>query len=394
MFDIVRYENGEAARNEELFAAFSASAARRVRRFHESIPDYAPTPLISLEALARELGVGSIFVKDESKRFGLNAFKALGGSYAIAALLGKKLGFSSDEILYPRLTEAAANGKLKDMCFITATDGNHGRGIAWTAKRLGVKSLVLMPEGSSAERLENIRKLGADARITDLNYDDAVRLAADMAAEKGFTLVQDTAWDGYEEIPTRIMQGYLTMASEAAEQLAPLLPTHIFLQAGVGSMAAATAAYFTDICGAAAPVITITEPNAANCFYRTAKAADGRLHKVGGALRTEMAGLACGEPNPLAWDILRHTAAFYASVPDEVTERGMRLLGHPLPGTPPVTSGESGAVTTGLVHALLHDEEGRRFRDMLGLGPQSRILCISTEGDTDRSSYERIMAES
>ena len=369
---------------------FGVETARTIQAFHESFPEYSPTPLVRLNALAKDLGVKGIFVKDESKRFGLNAFKVLGGSHAIGRRIARMLGVEFSALSCALMTSAETRAKLGGLTFITATDGNHGRGVAWTAQRLGQKSVVYMPRGTARERLENIRRLGATADITDMNYDDTVRYCSRLADENGWILVQDTSWPGYEEIPRWIMQGYTTMGLEIARQLDGEKPTHIFLQAGVGAMAGAMAGFFADLCGDAPPVITVVEPHRANCFYRTAGANDGKLHAVGGDLNTIMAGLACGEPCPLAWELLRSTAANYASIPDWVAAEGMRLLGRPLPGDTAVCSGESGASAFGFAVEALRR---RDLRESLRLDAHSRILCISTEGDTDRENCRRILRD-
>ena len=296
------------------------------------------------------------------------------------------------ELSCERMTSPAVKAKLGELTFVTATDGNHGRGVAWTANRLGQKCVVYMPKGTARERLENIRKLGADASIMDFGYDDCVRLARDNAAKNGWILVQDTAWDGYEEIPLHIMEGYLTMGLESVHQLNWNLPTHVFLQAGVGSMAGALAAFFSNYCGKhQRPVIVIVEPNKADCFYRTAYANDGRLHAVTGPMDSIMAGLCCGEPCTIAWNILHDYADDFISMPDYVAAKGMRILGNPLSGDPRVISGESGASTTGLVAEILQNESLDWLRSQLRLDASSRILCISTEGDTDKANYRRIV---
>lgn len=190
-----------------------AQSVQRAMNFHRTIPGYEPTPLVSLPALARELGVAKLWVKDESKRFGLNAFKALGGSWAIARWMGEKLGLEGDELTFPALTEPKA-------------------------RELGCRAVVYLPKGSAQERLDNILALGARAEITDLNYDDAVRLATRKSEENSWVLIQDTAWPGYEQIPAWIMEGYTTLAGEIFDQLTEAgeePPTHLFLQAGVGS---------------------------------------------------------------------------------------------------------------------------------------------------------------
>ena len=370
---------------------FGPETAKRARRFHENFPEYQMTPLVALDDLAKRVGVASIYVKDESFRFGLNAFKALGGSYAIGNCIAKRLGVSLEELPFGVLLSGDASRELGELTFATATDGNHGRGVAWTAHRLGMKSVVYMPKGSAAERLANIRALGAEASITDLNYDDTVRLARTESGKNGWILVQDTAWQGYEEIPALIMEGYTTMAAEAFEQLGGRLPTHVFLQAGVGSMAAAVAAYFAAVGGEDRPTVVIVEPDQADCFYRTAAADDGELHAVTGVMRSIMAGLCCGEPSPLAWEILHDYADGFVSMPDAVAARGMRVLGNPFGKDPRVISGESGAAAFGAAVEILTNPEHAQLKEKLHLNENSRVLCFSTEGDTDQENYRRIV---
>ena len=370
---------------------FGLERAKKARAFHATFPEYSPTPLASLSNLASRLGVASIHVKDESFRFGLNAFKVLGGSYAIGRYLGRELGLQEEELSCAVLSDPALRKKAGTLTFATATDGNHGRGVAWTARRLGFPSVVRMPKGSAPERLANIGALGADAAITQVNYDDTVRLVQEQAREKGWVVVQDTAWPGYEDIPTWIMQGYTTMALEAVEQLDGLRPTHVFLQAGVGAMPGSLTGFFADLYGSDRPVITIVEPHGANCIFRTAQANDGQLHTVSGELNTIMAGLACGEPCSIAWNVLRHHADHFISMPDSTAALGMRVLGSPLPGDPRVISGESGASTLGFVAEVLRNASLSPLREALGLDENSRILCFSTEGATDRDNYQRVV---
>lgn len=379
-------------RNAPCSIAFlDRKTAEDIRRYHQSFPDYAVTPLAALPALAGRLGLRKIFVKDESYRFGLNAFKVLGGSYAIGRYLAEQLGISLSDLSYAALTDEKYRKQADGTVFVTATDGNHGRGVAYTARQLGRQAVVYMPAGSSKERFDNIRAEGAQVTITDVNYDDAVRIADARAQQDGWTLVQDTAWEGYEDIPTWIMQGYMTMGLEALEQLGEP-PTHIFLQAGVGSMAAAMTGFFSNIYPAGQrPVITIVEPNAADCVFRTAQAHDGRRHFVTDGMNTIMAGLACGEPCSIGWNVLESYADYAVSCPDDVAAQGMRLLGNPLPGDDRVISGESGAVTAGLVREIMENPALAEWKERLGLDAQSVVLCFSTEGDTDRENYRRIV---
>ena len=264
--------------------------------------------------------------------------------------------------------------------------------MAWAARQLGHRAVVYMPKGSTRERLENIRAQGAQAEITDLNYDDAVRLADRMGREHGWTLIQDTAWPGYEEIPAWIIQGYTTIAQEIADQVEEKgweKPTHLFLQAGVGSFAGAMLGSFAARWGKDCPVTCIVEPDRADCLYRSAKA--GTITPVTGDLDSMMAGLCCGEPCTVSWPILQRGAAAFVSCGDEYAARGMRLLGRPEQGDPAIISGESGAVGVGVLAAILCEEGLEDLRWTLGLNENSRVLCISTEGDTDRENYRRVL---
>lgn len=368
----------------------SLEEAKKIRSFHASFPVYHPTPLAHLKETANCLGLGDIYVKDESYRFGLNAFKVLGGSFAIGNYLAGKLGKDISELDYAALVSEETKKALGEITFVTATDGNHGRGVAWTANQLGLKAVVYMPKGSAKERLENIQAEGAEASITELNYDDAVRLANSQAEDKGWVMVQDTAWEGYEDIPTWIMQGYGTMGLEAYEQLTEK-PTHIFLQAGVGSMAGAVTGLFSSIYGNDRPVITIVEPNKADCLFRTAEANDGKRHFVTGDMDTIMAGLACGEPCSIGWEILSDYADYFISCPDYVAAKGMRILGNPAKKDDRVISGESGAAAFGCVAEIMTNPELAEFRKTLKLDETSRVLFFSTEGDTDQDNYKEIV---
>ena len=371
------------------------SEVRKARTFHESFPQYTTTPLAKLGRMADYLGLGEVYVKDESYRFGLNAFKVLGGSFAMARYIAKETGRDVSELPYSVLTSDALREEFGQATFFTATDGNHGRGVAWAANRLRQKAVVHMPIGTTQTRLENIRKEGAQVDITDMNYDDCVRLAAKEAAEtpRG-VVVQDTAWDGYEEIPAWIMQGYGTMASEASEQLKANgcdRPTHIFIQAGVGSLAGAVVGYFTNLFPENPPKFVVVEADVAACLYKGAKAADGEIRIVDGDMQTIMAGLACGEPNAISWDILKNHVDTFVSAPDWAAAKGMRMLSAPIKGDPQVTSGESGAAAFGILACIMLMVEYRELRDHLGLGKDSRVLLFSTEGDTDPERYKNIV---
>lgn len=370
---------------------FGLKQAESARRFHQSFPEYTKTPLVELSELSKKLNVNKIFVKDESYRFGLNAFKVLGGSYAIGRYIQDTAELNEGQFNYETLTSPELKEKLGQMTFITATDGNHGRGVAWTANRLKQHSVVYMPKGSAQERLDNIKALGSDASITEFNYDDAVRLANKHANENGWIMVQDTAWEGYEKIPAWIMQGYTTMALEIVEELDTIKPTHLFLQAGVGALAGAVTGFFADYYKDNRPIITIIEPDKADCIYKTAAANDGRIHTVDGDLNTIMAGLACGEPCTIGWNVLHDHADHFISMSDNYAELGMRTLGLPLGNDQVIVSGESGAATMGFVTEILSNPEHKELKEALQLNEDSIIICISTEGDTDKENYKRIL---
>ena len=379
---------------------------KKVSKFHKSFPQYTETPLVKLDNLATRLKVKGIYVKDESYRFGLNAFKVLGGSYAIARYIAQLIGKDISEMTYEYLTSKELRDQIGQITFFTATDGNHGRGIAWAANKLGQKSVVYMPSGSSQTRLDNIRAEGAEASIIDGNYDDAVRLAAKHSEETpNSVVVQDTAWEGYEKIPSWIMQGYGTMVTEAENQLKNYgdTCTHIFIQAGVGSLAGSVQGIYTaaTLCSAKsenkenkenkiedirkAPKIVVVEPHAANCHYESVKAKDYKI--VTGEMSTIMAGLACGEPNTISWELLKNYSDAFASCPEWVAADGMRILSSPLANDERIVSGESGAVGAGLLAALMQKNEYAQLRNQLGLNEDSVVLLFSTEGDTDPEKY-------
>ena len=381
--------------DDKSLSLMSLEEAEKARAFHKSFPQYDRTPLTALEHMAEFLGLGRLYVKDESYRFGLNAFKVLGGSYAMARFIAKETGRDVSELPYSVLTSEELKKEFGQATFFTATDGNHGRGVAWAANRLGQRAVVHMPKGTTRARLENIAREGAQVDIQELNYDDCVRLAAREAAEtpRG-VIVQDTAWEGYEEIPSWIMEGYGTMAMEAGEQLMEAgeqRPTHVFVQAGVGSLAGAVVGYFANLYADNPPIFVVVEAQAADCLYQGAKAGDGAIRTVGGDMETIMAGLACGEPNTISWDILKNHVKVFISLPDWAAAQGMRMLAAPIKGDAPVTSGESGAAPFGALAAIMTMEEYADLKAAIGLNETSRVLVFSTEGDTDPERYKNIV---
>ena len=367
---------------------------RKVREFHKSFPQYSVTPLEALDNLAGALGVGGIYVKDESYRFGLNSFKALGATFALANFIAETTDRTVWDLDHQTLTSSETKHELGGFTFYSTTDGNHGRAVAWAAKQIGQKSVIYMPKGSPIVKLENIRREGAEAFIAESNYDDTIRFTADLARKTPrAVIVQDTAWEGYTKIPGWIMQGYAVMALEACEQLQDMgvKPTHMLIQAGVGAFAGSAQGVVSDFYGAGSPISFVVEPNVADCHYRSALRGDGSIVNVGGDMDTIMAGLACGEPNILSWEILRNKSSYFATIEDKHAARGMRTLGAPLRGDPRVISGESGASTMGFLLELLTSDDLAELREKTGIGRDSRILLFSTEGDTDPDNYRRIV---
>ncbi|NMC76348.1 MAG: diaminopropionate ammonia-lyase [Candidatus Methanofastidiosa archaeon] len=352
--------------------------AKKVRSIYSGMPEYDRTPLVSLDKLSQKIGVGKIWVKDESYRFGLNSFKSLGGIYAIYRTLEEMAGrnISISEIFSISFKE-----KVGDLTFSAATDGNHGLGVAWAAMKLGQKAVIYLPKETVPQRIEAIKKTGAKAVVIDGNYDDAVEKMARDGEKEGWQVISDTAWEGYQNIPTWIMQGYTVLFDEAMEKIKENdegLPTHIILQAGVGSFSASGVGYFNSLYGKNRPISIIVEPEAASCFYESIEINDGKPHRAKGDLRTIMAGLSCGVPNPIAWDIHWDYSDVFVSCKDELSALSMRVLGNPLKGDKKIISGESGAIGLGVLMTI---------KDDLEIGKDSNVLLISTEGDTDPKGY-------
>ncbi|MBL8696786.1 MAG: diaminopropionate ammonia-lyase [Alphaproteobacteria bacterium] len=337
----------------------SLAAEAAARREIASWPGYAPTPLRALDWLARELGVAGVDFKEEQHRFGLRSFKALGGAYAV-----KKLA-------------RAANGAKLTVC--CATDGNHGRSVAWGAREAGCACVIYVHEHVSEARAEAIRAYGAEVRRVAGNYDDSVRKAAADAAAAGWTVVSDTSWEGYTEIPKDVMQGYGVMVAEALEQGG--VPTHVFVQGGVGGIAAATVAHLWERFGPQRPRVVVVEPDKADCLTRSAEA--GRITQLTGDLDTIMAGLSCGEPSPLAWAILDPGADAFMAIGDDTIAPAMRAL-----ADHGVVGGESGVAGMAGLVAVAKDPA---MRTTLRLDAGARVLLFGTEGGTDPALYEQLV---
>jgi diaminopropionate ammonia-lyase len=369
-------------RGEILNLAAFAEAKREIT----SWSGYHPTPLIRLHKVASAAGVGEILYKDESGRFGIGSFKALGGAYAVLRLLQHSIferagvRAAASEIAAQRYADLAS-----EMTVTAATDGNHGRSVAWGARTFGCGCVIYLPDTVSEGRIRAIEAYGAQVRRIPGTFDDAVRKAASEAARQGWQVVPDTSSEGGSDVPRDVMQGYAVLIDEAASQCAPL-PSHVFVQAGVGGLAAAVCAYLWERYGAQRPQLLVVEPDKADCFFRSALA--GRATKSQGALETIMGGLACGEVSPLAWQILARGADAFATIDDGAAADCMRLLAEGRCGDDPIVAGES--AVAGLA-ALLLACVNQTARETLGLSSNSRVLIIGTEGATDPQTYRAIV---
>lgn len=360
-------------------------AAADALSFLESLGSYQPTPLTALPGMARETGIASIHVKDEGKRLGLGSFKALGGAYAVARLVleaaGKQLGRAP---LYADLKRPEVRETAKRMTFACATDGNHGRSVAWGAEMLGAAAVIFVHEGVSGSRIAAIARYGARIIRVSGNYDDSVAEATRVANENGWTIVSDTSWPGYERIPAMVMQGYTAMVSEALDEMTEP-PTHVFIQAGVGGLAAAVAGHFALRFGKLRPKVVVVEPSRAACFHESTKA--GRAHKIEPGEPTVMAMLDCYEPSMSAWRILTRLADGFMIVEEEDAVAVMNRLAKPAAGDPVIISGESGGV--GLA-GFLKAAADAKARAALGIDSGSRIFVVNSEGATDPALYQEL----
>lgn len=372
---------------EDFKTVLSLNAADVAFKTISAWPGYSVTPLVSLDLLAQETGVKSIHYKQEAARFGLNSFKALGGAYAVFRLLTQIITQTTGAEPSPQAVAAGAFGEIAAKVTVAcATDGNHGRSVAWGARLFGCNAVIFLHETVSAAREEAISAYGARIIRTPGNYDDSVREAARMAALEGWSVVSDTSYPGYTDIPRNVMQGYSVMAEEALGQLGRERPTHVFLQGGVGGLAAAVVAHLRERMGKDAPSFIVVEPEAAACLLASAEA--GKPKAVTGDLDTIMAGLACGEPSLIAWPILADSVCGFIAIEDAAAAETMRLLASGEAGER-LVGGESGvAGLAGFLTAASRAD----WRKRLSLDDNSVILVFGSEGDTDPDLYQKIIA--
>jgi diaminopropionate ammonia-lyase len=393
---VAHFHNHRAMAHAALYGAPLEAALDRAgfaaaRREIASWPDYAPTPLRILGRTAASLGIEALFYKDEAERFGLKSFKALGGAYAVFRLLAEFIGQSrAGPVTAAALAEGRWRHLTEGITVTCATDGNHGRSVAWGARLFHCRCVIFIHATVSAGRETAISAYGAEIVRVPGGYDDSVRHAASVAAEKGWFVISDTAYEGYSVIPRQIMQGYGVVAEEIFAQLPTgAAPTHVFLQAGVGGMAASLCARFWQNWAAARPRVVIVEPDRAACLYESARA--GRPVVLTGDLDTVMAGLSCGEVSLLAWPVLAAGAEDFMTIDDETAVDTVRFLADGAGGDPPLVAGETGVAGLAGLRAAAADPV---VRAALALGPASRVLVIGSEGDTDPEIYRRITGRS
>jgi diaminopropionate ammonia-lyase len=378
-------------------SAASAFAAADIAPFHRSLPGYQPTPLVSLPALAAELGIGGLYVKDESRRFDLKAFKVLGASYAIYSFL-KSRWQAQAESPFPaaQFHSEYYRWLLGPFTFCTATDGNHGRAVAWTAKLLGERAVIYMPGNTVPARVEAIRNEGAEVIIVDGDYDQAVIQAQRAALQNGWQVISDTSYSGYTEIPRWIMAGYLTMFREvSAARRAGGYPEFdcVIVQAGVGSLAATAAWCYTEEYRAGQPILVSVEPGEADCLLASAQTGSGEIRRSAGNQDSIMAGLNCGTPSLIAWPFIKDRFDAFLSISDRYATAAMRKYYYPSGEDQRLISGESGAAGLGALLALVGNPKFHGQRRRLGLGPDSQVLLLNTEGDTDPVYFDQVVRD-
>jgi diaminopropionate ammonia-lyase len=378
-----------AARSDEAYPAALrdiTSLQKAAAAFTDisSWPGYQPSPLWQLEQLAAQIDVAAIHYKDEAQRFGLKSFKALGGAYAVARQLQAQIKQQSgadasiDDLLAGRYQSIVQ--KIVISC---ATDGNHGRSVAWGCQMFGCGCVIYIHRDVSVGRQQAMEAFGAEVIRISGNYDESVRQAASDALTHGRIIVSDTSYPGYVDIPRDVALGYTVMLAEAIEQLGDSIPTHVFIQAGVGGLAAAVCAYFWEHWGAERPRFIVVEPEQANCLQESAR--QGKRVTIEGDLDTLMAGLACGEVSLLAWEILQPGVDDFLTISEDAVAPCMRLLAR---GVPPIEAGES--AVAGLAAAIVAREDAP-LAAQLGLDASSRIFVIGTEGATDPEVYQRLI---
>jgi diaminopropionate ammonia-lyase len=361
----------------------SSAAVGQIARW----PGYRPTPLHSLENLAKDIGVDTIWYKDESQRFHLKSFKALGGAYAVARQLQAKVAeVTGSEPTIEELLEKKYDDIVSKVVISCATDGNHGRSVSWGCEMFGCQCIIYIHRDVSKGRQQAMEAFGAEVIRISGNYDESVKLADAEAKQHGRTIVSDTSYEGYMEIPKDVALGYTVLLSESFSQMQGEIPTHVFIQGGVGGLASAVCAYFWELWGEKRPRFIIVEPEQANCLQESARA--GEPVVIEGDLDTLMAGLSCGEVSALAWQVLKSGANDFMTINEEAVPATMKLLAQGFNGDPSIEAGESAVAGLAALITACGDSE---IKMQLGLDDSSRVYILGTEGATDPEVYERLV---
>lgn len=372
------------AHNRNASADPQPSTDRAPQEFHKRLPGYAPSRLIEVPGIARQLGVGSVLLKDESSRLGLPAFKILGASWAVYRALDERVGGFADWESIDDLRGQLAS--LKPFALVAATDGNHGRAVARMAKMLGLDATIYVPTGMAQARIDAIASEGASVTVIDGTYDDAVARSAEDAGDRCL-VISDTSWPGYENVPRWVIDGYSTILWEIDDQLrerGETSPDVVAVQIGVGALASAVVAHFRQ--PGRQPKLVGVEPLRAACMLSSIEA--GRVVSIPGPHDSIMAGLNCGEPSMLAWPIVSTGIDVFVAVDDERAREAMRLL-----AKEGVVAGETGAAGLAGLLELLRGSGQSSSRDALGVTDTSSILLIITEGATDPEAYAEIVGQ-
>lgn len=359
-----------------------------VLSFHRGLNHYQPTPLFALPGLAERLGLRHVLVKDESRRFGLGAFKVLGASYAIQKVIEAKHGPGIN------FFRSGTPPSLRSIRLTTATDGNHGRAVAWCGAQLGIDVIVYVPNNISDSRIDAIKEYGAEVVVVDGTYDDAVRRCAGDAKSEGMQVISDTAWEGYREIPEWIMSGYSTIFTEIEAGL-DRLKVHnldfVFVQAGVGGLAGAAAEFYHRNHGRNGPKLICVEPMDSACILNSIENGDGGVVELQGGQNSIMAGLNCGVPSLSAWPLLKDHFDLFMAVEDSFAVDAMRMLYDPAAGDPQIIAGESGSAGLGGLLGLLKTHGMAPVREKLGICRHSSVLLLNTEGAMDQESFRAVI---
>ncbi len=375
------------ARPARVDSALDDQTCSRARAAITSWSNYAPTPLHSLPALAHEIGIGQLLYKDESTRFGLGSFKALGGAYAVLHSVAQEIsvrGSTATDIkalMTGQLSEAAG-----EITVATATDGNHGRSVAWGAGNVGCKCVIYMHAEVSPGRQSAVEAFGAEVVRVPGDYGESARQAAQDAAANGWLLVSDTAWPGYTEIPRAVMAGYTVMSTEAMDQLPATTPTHVFVQGGCGGLAGAVCADLWHRYESQRPRFVVVEPVPADCLFQSAVA--GAVVNISVTRESVMGGLSCGEVSLLGWDILESGADHFLTIEDDAVGPLMKQLAQGTGDDPRIVAGE--AAVAGLAGCIAARADADLCQT-LALNEQSTVLVFGTEGATDPTVYRQLV---